>query len=59
MNGDKTLKSFTLGGCWPVQVGQINLNMASPNLLNTFQVMIMFDYMEINGFNGTTITERL
>lgn len=59
MNGDKTLKSFTLGGCWPVQVGQINLNMASPNLLNTFQVMIMFDYMEINGFNGATITERL
>jgi hypothetical protein len=58
LNGDKKLKTFVLHGCWPVQVGQINFNMASANTMNTFQVMIMFDTMEIRGNDGSIITER-
>lgn len=57
LNESTILKSFRLHGCWPAQVGQISLNMGQPNTFSTFQVMIVFDMMEISGA-GTQITNR-
>jgi hypothetical protein len=57
-NYNRPLKKVILHGCWPVQVGQINLNMAKPNFMNTFQVMVMYDYLEVKGFEGTAISRR-
>ena len=57
INGDQVLKTFILHGCWPAQVGQLSLNMTTPNTFSTFQVMIVFDQMEIQGYN-TNITTR-
>jgi len=57
MNGDQILKTFVLHGCWPTQVGQVSLNMRVPNNLSTFQVMIVFDQMEIKSYNQP-ITSR-
>jgi hypothetical protein len=57
LNGETVLKKFVLHGCWPAKIGQLTLNMMSPNTMNSFEVMIMFDYMEI--LSGTTpITRR-
>lgn len=60
LNGDvaNPLKTIILHGCWPVQVGQLNFNMAKPNFMNTFQVMIMFDYLEVKGFGNTALSRR-
>lgn len=60
LNGNTTTpnKTFVLHGCWPVQVGQLNLNMAKPNNMNTFQVTVMFDYLEIKGKANSLITRR-
>lgn len=60
LNGDyaNPLKKVILHGCWPVQVGQLNFNMAKPNTMNTFQVMIMFDFLEITGFGNSAVTRR-
>lgn len=49
----RPLKEYRLYGCWPTAVAPLALNMNNPNTLNTYNVMIMFDYMEI-----TNITSR-
>jgi len=41
------LKQWTLNGCWPAGIQQIALNMGNPNVLNTFNVIIVFDYIQI------------
>jgi len=43
------LKRFILHGCWPAAIQPVTLNMGSPNVLNSFNVIIVFDYLEILG----------
>lgn len=57
MNDENVLKTFILYGCWPTQVGQLSLNMSAPNSFASFQVMIVFDQMEIQSY-GQRITNR-
>jgi|LauGreDrversion4_2_1035121.scaffolds.fasta_scaffold06150_8 hypothetical protein len=51
LNGDETqsalLKQMTLYGCWPKVVDPINFNMNRPNTLNSFNVVLIYDYIEI------------
>lgn len=51
LNGNN-LKTFMLNGCWPKSVGDIGLNMGRPNVLNTFNVVFVFDTVQI--FDKTT-----
>lgn len=53
-NNDTPLKEFVLHGCWPAGIQQMPLNMGNPNTLNSFNVIIVFDYIEITG-----VTNRL
>lgn len=54
MNGEDSLKEFVMHGCWPTQIQPITLNMTSPNTFNTFNVTIIYDYIEIKN-----VTKRL
>lgn len=54
MNGESSLKEFTMHGCWPTQIQPVTLNMTSPNTFNTFNVTIVYDYIEIQD-----VTRRL
>lgn len=48
LNGDQNpLKEFVLHGCWPSVVQQVSLNMMQPNTLTSFNVIIVYDYIEI------------
>jgi hypothetical protein len=46
LNGN-TLKTFVLNGCWPRSINEINFNMGRPNVLNTFNVVFVFDTIQI------------
>jgi hypothetical protein len=53
LNGSDTpLKEFILHGCWPAGIQQITLNMGNPNTLNSFNVIIVFDYLEIRNITN-------
>lgn len=54
INGNQGLKEFVLQGCWPATVQQMSLNMLQPNTPNSFNVVILYDYVEISN-----ISERL
>lgn len=58
LNGEATspLKSFTMYGVWPRTVMDMPLNMANPNSLNQFTVVLLYDYIELKS-EGTLITE--
>jgi hypothetical protein len=43
------LKEYIMHGCWPAGIQPITLNMGNPNTLNTFNVIIIYDYIEITG----------
>jgi hypothetical protein len=48
LNGNtKPLKEYILHGCWPAGIQQVTLNMGSPSTFNSFNVIIVFDYIEI------------
>ena len=47
------LKEFQLNGCWPAGIQPITLNMGNPNQLNTFNVIIVYDYIQITGITKT------
>lgn len=54
LNGNQDpLKEWVLHGCWPAGIQQITLNMGNPNTLNTFNVIIVFDYIEITDITKT------
>ena len=53
-NGENTLKVFKLHGCWPAAVQQMSLNMLQPNTMNSFNVIILYDYIEIDGITSRT-----
>lgn len=55
LNGDTLpLKEFVLQGCWPAAVQQMSLNMMQPNTLNLFNVIIIYDYIEISNITTRT-----
>ena len=55
LNGNvKPLKEYRLHGCWPASIQPMQMNMGSPNVLNSYTVMIVFDFMEIKN-----ITRRI
>lgn len=54
INGEQPLKEFLLQGCWPAAVQQMSLNMMQPNSLNTFNVVIIYDYLEISNITTRT-----
>lgn len=49
LNGDETtpLKKITLFGCWPKAINPINFNMNRPNTINVFDVVLVYDYINI------------
>ena len=49
LNGDEDnpLKKITLFGCWPKAINPINFNMNRPNTLNVFDVVMVYDYINI------------
>lgn len=50
LNGQETaLKEFVMHGCWPTSIEAMPLNMSSANQLNSFNVIIVYDYIEITG----------
>jgi len=56
INGDKVLKEYQMYGCWPSAIQPINFNMANPNVLNTFNVVIVYDMIKIKGYNSSAVT---
>lgn len=49
INGNQNpQKEWILNGCWPTGIQPIPLNMGNPNTLNSFNVIIAFDYIEIS-----------
>jgi hypothetical protein len=52
------LKEFIMHGCWPTSVEPMPLNMSSNNVLNSFNVIMVFDYIELKGHN-TNITSKI
>ena len=55
LNGnDQPLKEYVLHGCWPAGIQPVQMNMGSPNVLNSYTVMIVFDYMEIKNVTRRT-----
>lgn len=51
LNGN-VLKSFILDGCWPRSITEINMNMGRPNVINTFNVVFVFDTIQITSNNA-------
>jgi hypothetical protein len=51
------LKTFTMHGCWPTSVQPISFNMSNPNSLNSFVVIMVYDYIELS-VNGQKITNN-
>lgn len=52
MNGNQTLKEFILQGCWPASIQPITLNMLQPNTPNAFNVIIIYDFVEIQNISS-------
>ena len=54
LNGetDPYLKTFIMHGCWPTAIQPISLNMQNPNSLNSFVVIMVYDYIEIASASG-------
>ena len=59
LNGTEPLKRFVLQGCWPKIIEPIAFNMANPNTLNQFAVVMIYDIVRIYTGENTEITETL
>ena len=46
INGNP-LKKFMMNGLWPRTVGEVSFNMTRPNVINTFNVVFVYDTIEI------------
>lgn len=55
LNGDEAdpLKTVILHGCWPKSVLPMTLNMANTNALNEFDVVFVYDWIEISEVTKT------
>lgn len=45
------LKTFIMHGCWPSSIQPISFSMSNPNVLNSFVVIMVYDYIEL--YSGT------
>jgi hypothetical protein len=52
-----SLKTFIMHGCWPTAIQPISFNMANPNSLNSFVVIVVYDYIELLDSSGAYITK--
>lgn len=52
LNGETPIKEFGLIGCWPKTIEPIVFNMANPNTLNQFAVVLIYDQITLK--TGTT-----
>lgn len=50
------LKTFVMHGCWPTSIAPIAFNMNNPNVLNSFSVIMVYDYIELLA-NNQAITK--
>jgi hypothetical protein len=48
---ESVIKTFTLYGCWPKSVTDIDFNMTRRNFLNTFSVIMLYDSIEVEDIN--------
>ena len=55
LNG-AVIKQFSLKGCWPKSVTDIDFNMTRRNFLNTFSVIMLYDSVEIADIVEPTTT---
>jgi hypothetical protein len=53
-----SLKTFIMHGCWPTAIQPISFNMANPNSLNSFVVIVVYDYIELVDSSGVYITKQ-
>jgi hypothetical protein len=55
LNGG-VLKTFILNGLWPRSINEVSFNMARPNVINTFNVVFVYDTLSILGVTDQNIT---
>jgi hypothetical protein len=48
LNGVTPIKEFGLNGCWPKTIEPIVFNMANPNTLNQFAVVLIYDQITLS-----------
>jgi hypothetical protein len=53
-DGDTTLKTVELHGCWPVTVGAIQLSAGARDELVTFDVSVRYDYLTYEAGDGSS-----
>lgn len=53
---DTSAKVFVMHGCWPTAVQPISFSMTNPNNLNSFNVIMVYDYIELRNGSGASIT---
>jgi hypothetical protein len=53
------LKTFKLGGLWPRTINEISFNHSRPNVLNTFNVVFVYDTIEIVGVTDQGLTPTI
>ena len=52
LNGETAIKEFGLYGCWPKTIEPIVFNMANPNTLNQFAVVLIYDQITLSSGNS-------
>lgn len=57
LNGS-TLKTFVLNGLWPRTISEMSFNMARPNVLNTFNVVFVYDTITIPSVTDAGLTPQ-
>jgi len=48
---ENTIKRFYINGIWPRTINEMSFSMARPNVLNTFNVVFVYDTISINGIS--------
>jgi hypothetical protein len=54
----KVIRTYTLQGCWPTEVGTIELDWNTTDTLATYQVTWAFDILEPGNQKGTSSSNR-
>jgi hypothetical protein len=60
LNGeDESHKVFIMNGCWPTAIQPISFSMSNPNSLNMFNVIMVYDSIQLLDGAGTEITASI
>ena len=46
---ENVIKRFYINGMWPRTINEMSFSMARPNVLNTFNVVFVYDTISIDG----------